>query len=318
MTESNDPQAFEAAFKRERLARLEAEKILEEKTRELYILNEALRAANESQRLQQEQLVQTEKLASIGSLAAGIAHEINNPLAFVISNINALNKYSEQYLGLVSQLVAVDEKLPDPLIKYLENMQSKRRDIGYIVNDTRLIFTEVKDGLERVRDIVSSLKTFARTNPGERSYCDLNQAMTESLKILDNELKYKCEVDCQLRPLPPVFCNIGEIGQVFINIIINACHSIKEQGLITIRSESDTEIRFIIEDNGCGIPADILPKIFDPFFTSKPLGEGTGIGLSVSHGIVETMGGSIRVDSEVSKGTRFTVTLPMDQREVMR
>jgi signal transduction histidine kinase len=316
MPEVNDQQVFEAAFKRERLARMEAERILEDKTRELYILNEALRAANESQKLQQEQLVQTEKLASIGSLAAGIAHEINNPLAFVISNINALNKYSEQYLGLVSLLVAIDEKLPDPVLQYLESMQSERRDIGYIVNDTRLIFTEVKDGLERVRDIVASLKTFARTNPGVRSFADLNQAMTESLKILDNELKYKCEVNCQLRPLPPIYCNIGEVGQVFINIIINACHSIRENGVINISSEVDHGVRFIIEDNGCGIPEDILSKIFDPFFTSKPLGEGTGIGLSVSHGIVETMGGHIHVESEVGKGTRFTLCFPLEKREL--
>ncbi len=316
MTKNSETNPFEIAYQREKKARIEAESILEEKTRELYQLNEVLHRTNETLVAQQQQMVQTEKLASLGSLSAGIAHEINNPLAFVISNINALNKYSEEYIALTTLLVAVDEPLPQAIVQRLDDMQSGKRDLGYIVNDTRLIFTEIKDGLERVRDIVASLKTFARTNPGDRNHADINRAVEESLKILENELKYKCQINLHLKPLPPIFCNLGEVGQVFINIIINACHSIKDTGTIIIRSEATDKIRVSIEDDGCGIDAETLPQIFDPFFTSKPLGEGTGIGLSVSHGIVEDLGGKILVDSEVGKGTRFTVEFPIEQRVI--
>jgi len=311
MTEQNE---FEIAYRREKTARYAAEAILEEKTRELHRLNEVLVAANATLMAQQEQLVQTEKLASLGSLSAGIAHEINNPLAFVTSNINALNKYAEMYIGLTTLLVAVDEPLPLSIANKLKEIQESKRDIGYVVNDTRLIFTEVQSGLERVRDIVASLKTFARTNPGDRADVDINQAIHDALKILDNELKYKCTMDVQLKPLPPIYCNISEVGQIFINIIMNACHAIGAEGTIKIRSYYGDDIRVSIEDNGKGIPDDILPQIFDPFFTNKPLGEGTGLGLSVSHGIVENLGGRIKVESKVGVGTCFTLIFPIEQR----
>ena len=315
MTDQSD---YEIAYRREKMARNDAEAILETKTRELYELNEALVSANVTLLTQQEQLVQTEKLASLGSLSAGIAHEINNPLAFVSSNINTLNKYAELYIGLTSLLLAIDEPLPLPIASKLQEIQEGKRNIGYIINDTRLIFTEVKDGLERVRDIVASLKTFARSNPGDRADADINQAVNDALKILDSELKYRCKIDVQLKPLPPIYCNISEVGQIFINIIMNAYHAVGEDGVIKVRSDSGDDIRVTIEDNGKGIPDDVLPNIFDPFFTNKPLGEGTGLGLSVSHGIIENLGGRIEVESKVGVGTRFIIIFPIKQRTEVR
>lgn len=308
---------FEKAYYREKEARKQAETVLEEKTRELFESNVELKSANEELSRQQAQLVKTEKLAALGTLAAGVAHEINNPLSFVLSNISSLQRYCEKYIGVIEAVKSCEENLPAQVIDAVAVLEG-RRDVDYLVNDTRLIFSEVESGLERVRDIVLNLKSFARTNPSDRSNADINEAIRSALKILNNEIKYKCELVVELEELPLIYCNVNEISQVFLNIVHNAEQAIKKQGTITIRSWLDKDIHISIKDDGEGMSQETLSQIFNPFYTNKPMGMGTGLGLSVSHGIIEDLGGSIAVESELEKGTTFTIILPVEQRKRAR
>jgi len=308
MTDQSD---FERAYKREKVARKEAENILEARTREVFQANAELKAANEALLKQQRQLLKTEKLAALGTLSAGMAHEINNPLAFIISNMNALGRYCDKYIEVVQKAV-VSER--DHNKDELESMLGNK-GLEYLVNDTRLIFSEVQSGLERVQDIVANLKRFSRTKATDRKNSDVNEAIRFALKILKNEVKYKCTIDVSLGELSPIYCNVNELSQVFINIIMNAVQAIPSQGHIWISSaEHEDSIKVVIKDNGMGIPEDIVDQIFNPFFTAKPIGEGTGLGLSVSYGIVEELGGDIKVESEKNKGATFIITLPKEQR----
>jgi two-component system, NtrC family, sensor kinase len=306
--------AFEDAYYREKEARRQAEAILEEKTRELYISNQELKAANEELSRQQAQMVKTEKLAALGTLSAGVAHEINNPLSFVLSNINALKRYCDKYIAIAEEAKNTEQVLPGSLISALQALEG-RRGVEYIINDTQVIFSEVDSGLKRVCDIVQNLKSFARTNPSDRNHADINEAVRSALKILNNEIKYKCELNVRLQDLPEIYCNLNEVSQVFLNIIHNAVQAIKKKGTITIKSWFEESIYITISDDGEGMDEDIISQIFNPFYTNKPLGMGTGLGLSVSHGIVEDLGGEISVKSELKKGTEFTVRLPVEQRK---
>lgn len=306
--------AFEDAYYREKKARKQAEDILEEKTRELYISNQELKAANEELSRQQAQMVKTEKLAALGTLSAGVAHEINNPLSFVISNINALNRYCESYINVVKAVKNNQLEVPESIDQAMAVLERKR-DADYIINDTQVIFSEVDSGLKRVSDIVLNLKSFARTNPSDRSHADINEAIRSALKILNNEIKYKCELEVDLQSLPEIYCNLNEVSQVFLNIIHNAVQAVKRQGTITINSWYDEEINITIADDGEGMESETLAQVFNPFYTNKPLGMGTGLGLSVSHGIIEDLGGNISVKSEINKGTEFTIRLPVEQRK---
>ncbi|BFM15403.1 hypothetical protein R50073_15860 [Maricurvus nonylphenolicus] len=305
---------FEDAYYREKEARKQAEVILEDKTRELFSSNVELKKANEELSRQQAQLVKTEKLAALGTLAAGVAHEINNPLSFVLSNISSLQRYCNKYIDVVEAIKNANETLPEPIVEALSALEG-RRDADYIINDTQVIFSEVDSGLQRVRDIILNLKSFARTNPSDRSNANINEAIQSALKILNNELKYKCELNVDLQELPLIYCNLNEVSQVFLNVIHNAEQAIKKQGTITIRSWVDNAIYISISDDGIGMSKETLSQIFNPFYTNKPMGMGTGLGLSVSHGIIEDLGGSIRVESEVGKGTEFTIVLPTEQRK---
>ncbi len=306
--------AFEDAYYREKEARKQAEMILEDKTRELYISNQELKAANEELSRQQAHMVKTEKLAALGTLSAGVAHEINNPLSFVISNINALKRYCERYITVVEAVKRSHAELPDTVGQAMASLE-KKRDADYIINDTQVIFSEVDSGLKRVSDIVLNLKSFARTNPSDRNNADINEAIRSALKILNNEIKYKCELEVNLQELPEIYCNLNEVSQVFLNIIHNAVQAIKRQGTISISSWYDEAINITIADDGEGMESETLGQIFNPFYTNKPLGMGTGLGLSVSHGIIEDLGGKISVKSELKKGTEFSIVLPVEQRK---
>jgi two-component system, NtrC family, sensor kinase len=306
--------AFEDAYYREKKARKQAENILEEKTRELYISNQELKVANEELTRQQAQMVKTEKLAALGTLSAGVAHEINNPLSFVISNINALKRYCQRFINVVDAVKRNQDEFPESVNQAMADLE-KKRDADYIINDTQVIFSEVNSGLKRVSDIVLNLKSFARTNPSDRNHADINEGIRSALKILNNEIKYKCELEVNLQTLPEIYCNLNEVSQVFLNIIHNAVQAIKKQGTIRINSWYDQAINITIADDGEGMDKEILAQIFNPFYTNKPLGMGTGLGLSVSHGIIEDLGGRISVKSEINKGTEFTIILPVEQRK---
>lgn len=296
---SDEIELYKKALERERLARQQSELILEEKVRDIYLVNEELSAANRKLQQQQKEMVKTEKLVSLGILSAGVAHEINNPLAFVKSNFTTLKRYFDLYQAS------------------LENGEvegnGKSVDFEFIRQDSALIFDEISEGMERVQNIVQELKSFARSKSSDRDYTSPNDAVESALKIAHNQLKYKCDVDVELNELPKIECNINELSQVFINMLMNAADAIEESGKIEVRSWCEgQDIHITVCDDGSGIPEEHLDQIFTPFFTAKPTGKGTGLGLSVSFGIIEDLGGNIDVETEVGKGTCFHIRLPIN------
>jgi len=270
--------------------------------------------------LQQMQgsLVQSEKMASIGQLTAGIAHEINNPLAFVSSNMNRLKEYFQDITGLVNLWKEFSTTISDR-IELKQNLlqietYSKDNDIDYAINDFSGMIQSVNDGIKRIKKIVEGLRGFAHMADGGYSNAQINESIDETLTIVWNELKYKAEIIKEYKALPLINCNLGEIKQVLVNLLVNAAHSIEEKGIITIRTFVEGEYVFIkIEDTGCGIPNESLKRIFDPFYTTKPVGKGTGLGLWISSSIIEKHKGLLSVESKIGVGSIFTIKLPIKQ-----
>lgn len=315
---NSDAELLKQAYSREKRARKETEEILEEKTLELFAANHELKTANETLRKQQRTMVKNEKLAALGELSAGIAHEINNPLAFIISNINTLEDYCNHFTSIThtAQKVGSNTNI-DNQAAYNLTEELAKQDVNYMINDSRLIFEEVREGLDRVKDIVTNLKSFSRTQSSDREKANVRDCVSSALKIANNKIKYHCEVVQEFTPTPEVYCNKNELTQVFLNIILNAAQAIIKQGTITINTHcSDDYIIIDISDTGIGIPEENINKIFNPFFTAKPLGEGTGLGLSVSYGIIKDLDGTISAESTPGEGTTFTVLIPIDQRGV--
>ena len=262
----------------------------------------------------QAQLLQSEKMASIGQLAAGIAHEINNPIGFINSNMGSLKSYVDTLCALVDgfdqslQSVPAQAELKDKVAQL-----KKQADYAFLKDDVADLVRESLDGLKRVRDIVQSLKDFAHIGETDWQLADLHTGIDSTLTIASNEFKYKATVTKEYGHLPQVKCLPSQLNQVFMNLIVNASQSIQANGVITVRTGcADDWVWVEVGDNGAGIAPDILNRIFDPFFTTKPVGKGTGLGLSLSYNIVTKHGGRIEVASEVGKGTRFTVHLPVN------
>jgi PAS domain S-box-containing protein len=280
---------------------------------ELKQLNETLegRVAEEvlKNREKDSLLLHQEKLASIGQLAAGVAHEINNPIGFVMSNLNTLKEYS---VSLKKYCETVDASLG--VTTHPDLLEAKKRfDLAYILEDIQPLLAESLEGAERVRRIVLDLKDFARPDEREMHEADLNQLIQSTINIVRNELKYVAELDLQLGNLPRIICHPQQINQVISNLLVNAAHAIEQHGLITVRtSHEGSGVVLTVTDTGRGIPTELLNRIFDPFFTTKEVGKGTGLGLSISYDIVQKHGGTISVVSEVGVGTTFTVLLPVD------
>lgn len=255
------------------------------------------------------QLLQSEKMASIGSLAAGVAHEINNPIGFVASNTGNLAAYIQDLFRMI-------DAYRQELIQHEPNPKSdalsRELDLDFVRDDIKNLLLENKDGIDRVKRIVQDLKDFSHVDHGEWIVSNLHQGLDSTLNIVNNELKYKAELQKQYGNVPPILCIASQLNQVFMNLLINAAHAIDKHGKITIATGvKDEEIFIRITDTGCGIPKENLVRIFDPFFTTKPVGKGTGLGLSLSYGIVKRHGGRITVESELSVGTSFTVWLPI-------
>jgi|GEM_PF-1753504 len=267
-----------------------------------------LSKANEEIILSQSQLIQSEKMASIGVLAAGVAHEINNPIGFVRSNLDVLQEYLtdlQKYYNATNKLLAEKELQEQQL-----NL-AKEYDTEFIFEDIPPLLTSSIGGIEKVSEIVKSLKTFARIEQPTKSETDVNEGLTATLNMVSNELKYNCKVHVELDSLPMIYAFPSKLNQVFINLLINAGQSIKDNGDIYVRTfQQDSYIVIEVKDTGSGISADVLPHIFTPFFTSKPVGEGTGLGLSISHEIVKQHDGKIEVTSEVGVGSCFSVYIP--------
>lgn len=271
-----------------------------------------LQAANDQIAATQSQLVQSEKMASIGQLAAGVAHEVNNPIGFVRSNLNTLAEYVRSYQQLLDMHLKyrMQETDRESLGKEITALE-KELDISFINEDIDELIKDSIEGTTRIRDIVQGLKNFSRENEAGKSLCDLNECIASTLKIVNNELKYKCKIETEILEVPPVRANQGQISQVLMNLLINAGHAVDTDGQIKISTQpEDDGVCIIIEDNGKGIKESDISKLFDPFFTTKPVGEGTGLGLSISFGIIQDHGGTIDVTSEVGVGTVFTVHLP--------
>ncbi len=272
----------------------------------------------------QSQLLQSEKMASIGQLAAGVAHEINNPVGFVRSNLGTINEYLGDLMTLMDQYQRLEATLgkekgmPEKgaIQEALENIQKVKGEIGldYILDDYKNVVDESLEGMARVGKIVSDLKDFAHMDKAnELDLTDLNKGLVSTLNIVWNELKYKAEVIKDLGDIPLVKCYPQRINQVFMNILINAAQAIEEKGEIHIRTKGDNDhVEIRIRDNGSGIKKEILTKIFDPFFTTKEVGKGTGLGLNVAYNIIQRHKGSIDVESEVGKGTTFILRLQIE------
>jgi two-component system NtrC family sensor kinase len=279
---------------------------------ELTELNRQLGAA-------QDQLVQSEKMASIGQLAAGVAHEINNPIGFIFSNIGTLDRYLRDLFKVLAAYEACEPRMGDAQARQSLALLRREVELDYLKEDIPALMSETRDGIERVRKIVQDLKDFSHVDANrDWEWADLHKGIDSTLNIVNNEIKYRAEVVRQYGTLPLVRCLAYELNQVFMNLLVNAAHAIKrERGTIVVRTASgDGKVWIDIEDDGCGIAPENLQRIFDPFFTTKPIGKGTGLGLSLAYGIIKKHGGLIEVTSEPDKGTRFRVTLPVDQAPV--
>ncbi|WP_374247010.1 ATP-binding protein [Zoogloea sp.] len=266
----------------------------------------------------QNQLLQSEKMASLGQLAAGVAHELNNPIGFVRSNVTTLEGY---LAGIFDILKVYDEKtagvLPEPDAAELAALK-RQKDFEFVHDDIFQLLAESKDGLTRVQDIVQNLKDFSRVGGAGWGWADLHACIDSTLNIIWNEIKYKCTVVKHYDPaLPQVYCIASQLNQVFMNLLVNAAHAIPEKGEIVIATEHDASgtVRIRVSDTGVGIPEENFARLFEPFFTTKPIGKGTGLGLSIAYGIIGKHHGSIDVASTVGKGTTFTVTLPVEKAE---
>ena len=293
---------------------------IQEREKKLREQNEELEAAQKSLMESQSHLVQSEKMVSIGMVSAGVAHEINNPIGFVKSNLTTLNEYLEYLLPILSIIhkAKSDQELDVDSVKEQLTELVEKDDLGFVIEDIESLITDSVDGVSRVQEIVSGLKSFARTNESDDVLFDLNECIKSTLKVIWNEVKYKAKVDLDLKELPAVKGNPGQINQVVMNLIVNAAQAIENQGVINIQTEvSGDDVVMLVADNGKGMDAQVMHSIFDPFFTTKDVGQGTGLGLSISHGIVESHGGSIHVESQVGKGTVFTLRLPIPLQHVL-
>jgi len=269
---------------------------------------ESLRLAYEELKSAQSQLLQSAKMASVGVLAAGVAHEINNPSAYILTNLNVLKKY----IGTIGAFCReLPRKVPAGDARRAVDELTEDLEIPAVLEDMPSLIAQTYDGVERIKKIVQDLRLFARPDTGTVEEVDINGCIEATLGIIRSEIKYKAELVKEYGDLPPVPCNPHQMSQVFMNILVNAAQAIEKFGKVTIRTYEDGgSVAVEIGDTGGGIPDDKLAKIFDPFYTTKPVGKGTGLGLSIVKGIVEKHGGTIRVTSEVGKGTTFTISLP--------
>lgn len=278
-------------------------------------VNESLRLANQHLAEQQAQLVHTEKMASVGILASGVAHEINNPLFFVDSNLHTLNDYVDvlqSTIGLYDKLCqsSTEESLCADSVKVVRD-EFEKQDVDFVLEDTKHLMTETREGVQRIKSIVESLKDFSQVDRGGVTQTDLNIVIENTLTLIRSEIPDHCNVETQLSPLPTVACNVAEIGQVIAGVILNAAQAVDDEGSISIHSDlKNDQVVVRIVDDGCGIDDQDLHRLFDPFFSTKTNGEHAGLGLSIAYGVVQKHGGAIQFRSQLGQGTEVTLRLP--------
>ncbi len=281
------------------------EKMVQDRTKELQKAYNDLKTS-------QKMVYQQEKMASLGLLAAGVAHEINNPTGFISSNIYTFGKYIKKINEFIYvQKSSIESNSSEEIIKDISK-ERRRLKIDYILEDVENLITESIDGTDRIKKMVQDLKIFSRQKDEQLDEADINECIESSLNIVWNELKYKSVVNKELGNLPPIRCYQRQLNQVFMNILVNACQAIEVQGEINIKTfEKGNSVFISISDTGCGIPDKHLDKIFDPFFTTKEEGKGTGLGMSITYEIIKKHNGDITIKSEVGKGTTFIIELPI-------
>lgn len=263
------------------------------------------------------QLLQSEKMAAIGQLAAGVAHEINNPVGFIFSNLQSLQDYLSRMQKYIDLLVKIVDKIPQPTLHQLKSDYVQRNQLAMVLDDCPALVAESLEGAERVMAIVKSLKEFSHVDSTEWTASDLCLGIESTLRILNNELKYKAEVVRHYPDdLPLLYCQPMQLNQVFMNLLANAAQAMNSFGRIDIFLEHQPEkITIKIKDSGSGISPENMKRIFEPFFTTKPVGQGTGLGLSLSYTIVRRHKGKISVESELGVGTTFFIELPLRSME---
>jgi len=264
-----------------------------------------------------ERLIQSDRLAAIGQLAAGVAHELNNPLGYVYSNLNSLREYIKdlkKYYQAVHEFIEeTDQSSAKPIRRKAKRIVELGENLGIveIMEDIESLSIESINGAKRAKDIVINLKNFSRPGETKPSMADINEGIESTIAIVWNEIRYHIKINKELGDLPLISCRSQELNQVVLNLLLNAAQAMKEPGNIWIRSRSKNGfVEIEVEDEGEGIPPENISKIFDPFFTTKPVGKGTGLGLSISYGIVQRHNGEMLVDSTPGKGSKFTVRIP--------
>ena len=262
------------------------------------------------------QLLQSEKMASIGQLAAGVAHEINNPIGYVKSNLGTLETYLRQLFELMQEYERGCPSIGDSAALSRIAAAQERVDLPFLTEDVFALLRESREGVTRVGKIVQDLKDFSHVSTDDEwCWANLHEGLDSTISIVNNEIKYKAELIRNYGTLPEIECLPSQLNQVFMNVLVNAAQSIETKGVITVSSgmSGAHNVRLEISDTGQGIAPEHLDRIFDPFFTTKPVGKGTGLGLSLSYGIIRKHRGNIEIQSKVGAGTTFRITLPVSQ-----
>jgi two-component system NtrC family sensor kinase len=252
-------------------------------------------------------------MISLGQIVAGVAHELNNPIAFIYSNMHHLSDYIEKVKLMIAEFRAGYATLPAADRERLKKLETEL-EIDFILRDMEDLTRSCVEGANRTKEIVTGLRTFSRMDESAFRAVDIHEGLRSTLKLLAAEFKDRIRIHEAYGPLPLIECNLSQVNQVFMNLLSNAAHAISGKGDIWIRTrEAGDHIVIEIEDSGHGMPAEVVEKIFDPFFTTKKVGQGTGLGLSIAYGLIQKHHGNIEVESIVGKGTRFTLTLPRRQ-----
>jgi signal transduction histidine kinase len=311
-----------AALEADVASRKLIEEAMQQRLQEVTELNIQLHEAQGRLVQSQQQLLQNEKLASIGQLAAGVAHEINNPIGYVFSNIGTLQNYIDDLLTLIDASVKAESEIASAATRAELAGLRKRIDLDYLKSDVLDLMRESREGIERVRKIVQDLKDFSHVDAtADWQWVDLRRGLESTLNIVNNEIKYKADVIKEFGELPQIQCMPSQLNQVFMNLFVNAAHAMPDnvRGTITVRTgQRDHEVWIEVSDTGSGMPPEVMQRIFEPFFTTKPIGKGTGLGLSLSFGIVKKHNGRIEVSSTPGAGTTFRVILPISQTDETR
>ncbi len=262
------------------------------------------------------QLVHSEKMAVLGALTAGVAHELNNPIGFVKNNIVMLEEYLKLLLPALRALPVQADDGGGNAPSGRSPVIGDGEDLAEILDDIEPLIRDTREGTERLEDLVAGLRRFARADTPEGEPLNLNQCVTDTLKVAWNELKYRAEVIQDLNDIPIILGKPGEINQVILNLLINAAQAITGFGEIRVATQTlDDQVVLSVRDNGCGIAPELMERLFTPFFTTKPSGLGTGLGLSISHDIITAHGGRLEVDSTPGIGSEFRIYLPIHHEE---